>query len=202
VRVYAETNFVLELVLEQGELSDSQELIDLARRGDIELVLPAVALFEAYSTIHRRAGERRELTERVDRELVQVGRSLTMASEAASVRGLLVRASDLVRRSYDDVRDALLTHARWVPLDAGVLSEARAAESRHGLSVPDAIVLASMITDLRSRGRSSCLFVTKNSKDFGTPDVRADLDALGCDLVFKVAAALARVRASLGNAEV
>lgn len=201
MRIYAETNFVLELVLDQEEASDAQTIVDLARGGDVELVLPAVALAEAYSTIHRRAGDRRTLVERIDRELLQVGRSHSLAHEATSVRGLLVRASELVHRRYYEVREELLTCTALIPLDAAVLEEACAVESRNGLIVPDATVLASVVSHLRSRGGTGSIFMTKNSKDFDTPDVRSDLADLGCDILFTVKAALARVRASPGATE-
>jgi hypothetical protein len=54
MRVYAESNFVLEIVLEQEQHQACEELVSLASAGSIELVLPAFALLEPYQTIVRR----------------------------------------------------------------------------------------------------------------------------------------------------
>jgi hypothetical protein len=54
MRVYAESNFVLELVLEHEQHQACEELVSLAAVDSLELVLPAFALLEPYQTIVRR----------------------------------------------------------------------------------------------------------------------------------------------------
>lgn len=196
MRVYAETNFVLEMVLEQGESVEAGSIVRLATSESIELALPAASLFEAYETVHRRRAERRELVSRIDDELVQIGRSLSMATEASALRGTLVRASALITERYEDVRDELLRAARWIRLDRDVLDSAREMEADHGLGTPDAVMLASVLLDARENPRPS-VFVTKNTRDFDTPDVRAALEAVDCEPLFKIAAAYGRAKASV-----
>ncbi len=202
MRLYAETNFVLEMVLEQGELADAEELVRLAKGGSIDLVLPSAALFETSETVHRRVAERRDLAKRVQQELGQVRRSLSMEHEASQVEGTLVRAAALVTERHRSVRELLLGVVRWIPLDDRVLKDALAIEADHSLEAPDAVMLASVIRDAdeRRERRERSVFVSKNPEDFNTPDIRAALREVGCDLVFKINAALLRARAALREA--
>jgi predicted nucleic acid-binding protein len=192
VKIYAETNFVLELVLEQSEEPPASELIRLAGERRVELVLPTLAPFEAFSTIYRRGRERADLVGAIDRELAQVGRMLSLAEEASRVRGVLASASQLVTERYSSVRQILLQTARWIPLTPETLARGAVIEREHGLATPDAIVLASVLEDAAATNEPG-LFVTKDSKDFDDPDIRAALEAVGCEPLFSITAALQRV---------
>ncbi len=46
ITVYVESNFVLELVLEQEEFEYCQKILDLSSQQKINLVLPAYSLVE------------------------------------------------------------------------------------------------------------------------------------------------------------
>lgn len=199
MRVYAETNFVLEMVFEQGEVADAEALVALAGLRLVDLVVPAAALFETSETVHRRVADRRELARRVEQELVQVGRSLSLEQEASDVRGTLVRAATLVTERHRAVREQLMGAVRWVPLDENVLKAALQVEAERGLEPPDAVMLASVLADAGEQGVES-LFVSKNPEDFDTPDIRAALRALGCEMVFSIHAAHERARAALRRA--
>jgi hypothetical protein len=50
MRVYAESNFVLELVLEHEQGTACEEVVCLAESRRVELALPAHALIEPYQT--------------------------------------------------------------------------------------------------------------------------------------------------------
>jgi hypothetical protein len=52
--VLAESNFVLELALQQEERDEVERLVAMAEARRIELVVPACALFEPYETLIRR----------------------------------------------------------------------------------------------------------------------------------------------------
>lgn len=52
MRVYVESNFVLEIALEQEQHRACEDLVRLAEDAAIELVLPSFALLEPYHT-HR-----------------------------------------------------------------------------------------------------------------------------------------------------
>ena len=51
--VVVESNFVIEFAFRQAEFAAAHQLMILAERGVIELVVPACALFEPYETLVR-----------------------------------------------------------------------------------------------------------------------------------------------------
>jgi hypothetical protein len=57
--VAVESNFVLQLALKQEESAAAQEVLDLAVAHQIQLAIPACALFEPYGTLFRRHRDRR-----------------------------------------------------------------------------------------------------------------------------------------------
>lgn len=54
-RLFVETNFLLELALEQEQTAACEALLGLAEAGAITLSIPAFSVFEARSTIDQRA---------------------------------------------------------------------------------------------------------------------------------------------------
>jgi hypothetical protein len=188
LRVYVETNFLLEIVLEQEEVVHAERLLELAAAGAVELVVPTVCALEARQTIHRRDREQRDLLDRVDRELVQLGRSQPLARAASEMRGVFVAATGSIRKREDELLRRLSLVGRWAVLDGPAIN---AAVSSEGLLLPDAMVLTSILQDAASRG-TEAVFATKNSKDFGQPAVRRRLREVGCELVFSFADAVAR----------
>ena len=194
MRIYVETNFILELILEQAQLDDAERLIELARAGSVELVLPALSLLEAYGTVHRRDAERRDLLRRMENELLQVGRSRFMKEESARVREVLATATNWNSAQFQSVRARVLEHCRLLPLDAATHDAAGALESEHDLSVPDALIFACILRDLEA-SPAIALFVTTNFKDFNVPSVTAALASAQCELVTKFSSACARAEA-------
>ncbi|MDE0349567.1 MAG: hypothetical protein OXM56_07660 [Gammaproteobacteria bacterium] len=65
MKIYVESNFVLELALQQEQASSCEEILELCEGVDRELVVPAYSLAEPYETLIRRRKER----ERIQRDL-------------------------------------------------------------------------------------------------------------------------------------
>lgn len=61
ITVYVESNFVLELVLEQEEFKVCQKIIDLCSQRKIQLVLPAYSLIEPNEKLTRNARQRKQI---------------------------------------------------------------------------------------------------------------------------------------------
>src|SRR5262245_6794909 len=72
--VAVETNFVLQLALEQEEGAEARSMLNLAARGQIRLVIPACALFEPYETLERRHRKRDRLLGEFRREISELAR--------------------------------------------------------------------------------------------------------------------------------
>jgi hypothetical protein len=69
-----------------------------------------------------------------------------------------------------------------MPLTADVLADARHTQRTFGLSLPDAIVLASVLGDLATFPMPSC-FLNRNTKDFDDPAIVSALSACDCKML-------------------
>lgn len=196
MRVYVETNFLLEWVLEQAETAEVERIVEMAAEGTIELLVPAACLLEAYVAMRGREARRRDLLRRLDQDLGDLGRSLSLRSEASALRGIVARSNVSMQSRYESLRTRVLAVAKTVALDDDIARSAMACEGTFALTVPDAIVFACVLADLAGRPPRRAIFATRNSKDFDTPDVRAALAARHCDLLFTFSSACARARAA------
>jgi hypothetical protein len=74
VNVFVESNFVIEVALEQREAPSCEALLQLAEEGTIRLLLPAYSLIEPHETLTRRHLDREALRSGVSKELAQLAR--------------------------------------------------------------------------------------------------------------------------------
>ncbi|MFN8661228.1 MAG: hypothetical protein U0075_05015 [Thermomicrobiales bacterium] len=126
--VYTESNFVLELALEQEQSSAAESILTAAARGEFRLALPAVALTEPFSTLEqRRRNLNREIALLRDR-----GRDLSRsASNHAEVHQLAVAQFHLEAISARDIERLgntvarILDMAHLISLDSGTFAQAR-----------------------------------------------------------------------------
>jgi hypothetical protein len=73
--VYAESNFVLELALEQEEHAYAQRILSGAERKILDLVLPAFSIGEPFSTIAHRSRDRRQINNTISEQARALPRS-------------------------------------------------------------------------------------------------------------------------------
>lgn len=186
--VYIETNFVLELALQQEEFESCQELLTMSASGAVALVVPAYAMVEPLETLVRRDKSRKQLAERVGSELRQLGRSALYRHDMPSHETLL----DLLMKSGDDeierfveTRSRLVELATIIPLNQAILMRVPEVRANHGLSQQDAVIFASVLEHLEGSSEQSSCFITKNAHDFSSPDVDAVLGSMGCKLLFR-----------------
>ena len=199
MRVYAESNFVLEIVLEQEQHQACEDLMQLAAARSIELVLPAFALLEPYQTIVRRKGEGKGLQDGLFKSMQQLKRTAWMAAEVPRLReaaDILLRAEQEASKRFLEVRRDLLDVARIIAIDASVLRAASRLTTELGLELPDALMLASVLGDAKEQPSPS-IFINRNTKDFYDPDVKALLTHVTCDLLGKFDDGLARIKSVL-----
>lgn len=170
MRIYAESNFILEIVLEQEQHQSCEELVSLAASQSIELVLPVFALLEPYETIVRREIEGSGLRDELRKRANLLERTASIAAEVqlmSDVSDLLLRAEQEAKKRFHDVRMRLLDTAHLVAIDGAVLREASTlAVQFEDLKPPDALVLASVLVDAAAR-RSPSVFLNRDTKGFG-----------------------------------
>lgn len=199
MRVYAESNFVLEIVLQQEQSQACDEILRLAASHSIELVLPAFALLEPYQTLVRRERDDGELSRRLRDRAKQLSRTASMAGETPGIAAsadLLVRAGQDAAVRFRETRRRLLEVARMVAVDRRTLIDCSVLAEEYGLELPDALVLASVLSDASAYPRAS-VFLNRNARDFDDPDIKARLRQLGCDLLGSFDDGLSRVMHAL-----
>lgn len=198
MRVYVESNFVLELVLEQEEHSACETLVKHAEANRLTLALPAFAIYEPFTTLYRRGRERAELQQRVQRELEQLQRTKALASDAGSsaLPALFVRATQHAEVRFETVTNRLLAVSQVLPLSADVLRRARVDAKTFNLELGDALVLASVLADPQL-GKSGSCFLNRNTKDFSEPALRAALNKKRCKVIGTFAAGLQYVESQM-----
>ncbi len=183
MNVFVETNFVLELALDQEQHESCVRLLGLAEEGRIRLFVPAYSIIEAYETMARRHRDRKKLRSDLDGELSQLGRSSSLADRVTAsqeVLNLLMDSADRETRQIEDVRSRLCAVAEILPCDRDTLELATEYQTEHDFSPQDAVVYASIRRYLTSNKTDESVFVSKNSRDFDDPDLETELAFLNC----------------------
>lgn len=176
MKVYVESNFVLELALLQEQYVACEEILLLCESGILRLVMPAYCLMEPYETLGRRQADRKQLKLTLDGPFRQIARTALYRDrlrDFESAMSLLVDSAEEDMFRLESVRSRLLACAELAPLEVSVLSRAAANRSRHELSAQDAVVYASILLHLESSPEPAC-FVSRDA-DFDDPDIRREL---------------------------
>lgn len=200
MNVYVESNFVLELALEQEESESCIEMVQLALQKQIQLLIPAFSLAEPHQAVAGKAKVRSRLGEELRAHLGELGRSKPHREMPLTFGALPVALVERAQFELQGVRrtvSELIQSAEVIPLDSGILRSAADIETRYGLSGQDAIVLASVVFHLETAKPADSCFLNRNSKDFDDPDIRDRLDALNCKFFARFAPALAYISARL-----
>lgn len=184
--VLAESNFVLELALQQEQFEHARKILELAEEKHLQLFVPACSLLEPYQTLTRRQRERKEFSRRLQGEIKLLERSELhdgMAATSQHVANALDAGTDIERESLEKTIERLSRICTVPVLSVDIVKLGQAMQLTYGLEPQDAIVLASIDTALEGLGASPKVFVNKNSKDFARPLVENQLEKRGCRLV-------------------
>lgn len=187
MNVYVESNFVLELALLQEQSDSCEQLLDLCGSGRTALAIPAYSLAEPYETLIRRRNQRRQIKRDLDDELKQIARTATYADRVdrfEELTAMLISSADEGVRRLEEVLTKVIEVAEVISLDAAVLRASIRYQQTHDFSPQDAIVYATVISDLvrRSPDERKC-FLNRNLKDFDDQVVVDELQAHRCKLL-------------------
>jgi hypothetical protein len=103
VRIYVETNFVLELAFQQEQFASREKILQLCEAGQAQLVIPAYSLAEPHEKLSRQANSRRDLQQMLDAELRQLGRTESYMNRLKSIQdiaSLLVQSNEEERQRF------------------------------------------------------------------------------------------------------
>lgn len=200
--VYIETNFVLELSLQQEECDACADILKLASQELIVLAVPAFSLAEPHVAILAKEKARTQLSRDLRNQLRDLGRSRPHRAVPASFDALADVLAASAQSERDGVRDAvsdILGAANVIPLDERILKSALGIQVEFGMSGQDAIVLASVLAHLEASRPSESCFLNRNSKDFDDPDIRDRLEHYGCKFFGKFEHGLRYISAQTGS---
>ncbi len=202
MNVYVESNFILELALEQEQSSSCDAILSFGEHQDIRLVLPAFSLSEPYETLGRRAKDRKALKDRVAQEMQQLSRSkpYTEKIEALQdVTSLLVQSIEEEQLRLNATIKHLLHIAVIIPLQQTVFVAAATFQASTELSPHDAIIYASVLEHLQGAASQPHCFLTRNSRDFDDPDIVDTLDKYQCKILFNFEHGFRFIRSATGT---
>lgn len=166
--VYVESNFILEIALNQKQKVSAEAVLQLAEDAKIELVYPSFALSEPFATITRR---------RRDQE--RLGKSL--ANMLDTLQPMLADAASKEQDKLWSTVNRLVKVGKPLETNISSLNEALEYQDRYRLSPQDSIIYARVITDLKSRPDTSFkCFMNSNYKDFETPLILSELNSYLC----------------------
>lgn len=173
ISIYIESNFLLELALEQEEFASCHKILQLCQEKKIELILPAYSLVEPYEKLIRTTKNRKIIYENLEQELHQLKRTASYENKIEKVindiDNLLIKSQEKDKKSFINIQAKLLKFATIIPLNTEILIKIQTEkiEELYNLSPQDAIVFSSVITHLtNNRQKKLAYFLNKNTKDF------------------------------------
>ena len=187
MKVYVETNFVLELALEQPQHAECEEILRLAESKSVKIALPAFSFFESARKLERSHRGRKGLFRKVASEIQQLRRSIafTEAADAvdASVQALIAKTIQQEKSRLRNLHFRLLNAAHVLPLSAEVFAGVEEVRDRFPeLETADAIVLTSVLKD-PTLGSGPACFLNRDRKGFDDPAIRPELVQRQCKLM-------------------
>ena len=187
MNVYVESNFILELALEQEQYTSCDAIVSLCEQKRIRLLLPAFSFAEPYETLIRRTKERKILKDRLAQEMQQLARSkayMIAIEMLQQITSMLVNSIEEEKQRLNATFEKLLHLAESIPLNQTILSSSLEAQSELNLSPQDAFVYSSVLEHLTRHPQQRNCFLNKNSRDFDDPDIVRTLDAHQCKMLF------------------
>jgi hypothetical protein len=150
MRLYVESNFVLELAFHQEHSADCEQLLQFAETGELQLVVPSYCLAEPHETLARRHKKRLSLQNDIQAELGQLRRSINYrkVAEQVNLASSLFATSAQDRERLADVITRLSEAGRLVPVTRAVVRRAYEVQRDLAMGPQDSFVLASVLHDL------------------------------------------------------
>jgi predicted nucleic acid-binding protein len=204
VIVYAETNFLLEIAYQQDGCESCREIMALAGKDQLSLVLPAFSLTEGRQTWDRRSSEHNVLQNQLQPIIRQLARSQPFRTLTESSRDLLAAlaaSGEDTRLRLEEAISELSANATILPLTADIVARARKEELNLSLSPSDAVVYAAVISHVEKAPGGPKCFINRDSKGFAHPSVTNELARFGCKVITNFNQGLDYIRSGRSAAE-
>jgi hypothetical protein len=183
--VYVESNFVLEIALEQEQISAAYAILTLAENGKIKLAIPSFALSEPFECIMRERRERNGLRLSLVKALSNLERSEPHKQIIRDLKPIVdilkvahVRQLDLLHTTFNK----LLIVGECIECNAACFIEALQYQKSLDLSPQDSMIYSTMVADLKRRPQSEIkCFLSRDKRAFDSKHaIRTEQDANNC----------------------
>ena len=202
--VYVESNFVLEIALEQEQSSAARSILSLAESRQIELAYPSFVLSEPFENISRARRERNDLQVSLLKTFSYLKRSepykgimLDSGPTISVLRDAYGRQKDLLDATFDQ----LIGVGRCISIDLSIFREALAYQRGLYLSPQDSIIYSAIVADLKGQAQDETkCFLSRDRKAFGRNDdrsVKGELEEYNCRYIGNFSQGLDFIRSSL-----
>lgn len=183
--VYVESNFVLEVALEQEQSSAAEAILKLAESGKITIAFPSFALSEPFSTVMHRNRERVELHNRLTASLGQLQRSEMHKQTIHDLQPLLIILINAANREFDLLHatvSRLLKAGKSIELDETCLEQALNYQVLVGLKPQDSIIYSAIVADMRRKASTEAkCFLSRDREAFSTNSgIKPELATYNC----------------------
>jgi predicted nucleic acid-binding protein len=187
MKIYAESNFILELAFQQEQYLSCQNILLLCETKKADLVIPAFCIAEPYEAFVRKSKARDTLRRKLREELQQLSRNTsrqTQLDTLENVRDLLLTTTKEEKQRLQHTLKRILNMCELIQMGPEVLTLAAQVEEQLEMSLQDSIVYASVVHHLSTNNGSPKCFLNRNSKDFNKPDIQVTLENHHCKLLF------------------
>lgn len=203
--VYVESNFILELALEQKEAAAAKGILELAESGKIELAFPSLTLIEPFVTVMHLQSERRRLrnsSEVALKQLKQSELSELHNQVVSTLQPVLILLTKLWERELDLLHstvERMLSVGKPIETDVISFRQALMYQRRFDLKPQDSIIYAAMVADLQRRTDDEVkCFLSRDREAFGDdPGIKSELASYNCRYIGSFADGLSYIQHAL-----
>lgn len=202
--VYVESNFVMEIALAQEQAQAARSILALAETAQLELVFPAFSISEPIWAVAKRGEWRKSLFSSIKQSVSQLSSDL-QRSELYQQEVKTFQPITTALGTMGDEERRLLRETIGRLLNAGRALETNSANfakvlNYTDLSLQDAIVYATIVTDLQQRPlqETKCFF-SRDQKAFADPAIKSELASFNCRYIDGFGNGLSFISNNLGN---
>jgi predicted nucleic acid-binding protein len=180
MKVYVETNFLLQLAFVQEQHEECLKILNASESGKTTLILPAFCIAESFESLGREVKERAKVVADLEPLMRQLSRAKPYRDEInalGSIRTMLTRSNEQDEQRLAEVHSIVLLTSQVISLDFEIIRNAASFRKRFGLQPQDSIVFASIQRHLASEKREESCFISPD-RHFLDPNIREELNQL------------------------
>lgn len=203
---YVESNFVVEMALEQEQMTPVQAILDLAENKQIKLIFPNFVFSEPFERIMREVRERNVLHSSLVNSLSNLQRSephKNIVRDMEPLIRILKEASYRQIALLHSTFERLLSVGECINISADHFKNVLTYQQKLYLSPQDSIIYATIVEDLQARPKAEkkC-FLSRDRKGFDQSSIiKSALNVHTCRYIGSFRQGLDYIQHSLQNAK-